>query len=239
MCTFILLHRPGADWPLLAAANRDEMLARPWQAPAAHWPEQPDVIGGKDTLAGGTWLAVNGHGVVAAVLNRSGSLGPQDGKRSRGELPLLALRHPSAGTAAEALATLDAGEWRSFNLVVADAESAYFVRGLGEAAVDVQPLLSGLTMVTAGDPNDTSLPRVARHLPRFEYAEPPNPPDWSTWPALLADDEGPLEAALTVPETRGFGTASAALVAVSPTQRVFMFAARRAGPVNFHTIPTP
>jgi uncharacterized protein with NRDE domain len=79
-------------WPLLLAANRDEKLDRPSRPPGCHWIDQPDVLGGLDVLAGGTWLAINRAGVVAAVLNRLGSLGPAPGKRSRGVLPLLALR---------------------------------------------------------------------------------------------------------------------------------------------------
>ena len=54
-------------------------------------------------------MGVNRHGVVAAVLNRPGSLGPAPGKRSRGELPLLALEHDLAAAAAAAIAALDAG----------------------------------------------------------------------------------------------------------------------------------
>ena len=91
MCTVILLRRPGHTWPLLMAANRDERIDRAWDPPAAHWPDRPGIVGGRDRSAGGTWMAANGAGVVAAVLNRPGSLGPAPGKRSRGELPLVAL----------------------------------------------------------------------------------------------------------------------------------------------------
>ena len=96
MCTVVLLIRPGHAWPLLLAANRDERLDRAWDPPAAHWPDQPDVVAGRDRSGGGTWMGVNQAGVVAAVLNRQGSLGPAPGKRSRGELPLLALATPTA-----------------------------------------------------------------------------------------------------------------------------------------------
>ena len=96
MCTFIILRRPGHDWPVLIAANRDEMTDRPWQAPARHWPDRPDVVGGLDELAGGTWLAANDTNVVAAVLNREGSLGPTTDKRSRGELVLDSVDYPDA-----------------------------------------------------------------------------------------------------------------------------------------------
>src|SRR5579872_6476940 len=114
MCTVVLLIRPGHAWPLLLAANRDEMLARAWDSPAAYWPDQPGVVAGRDRSAGGTWMGINRHGVAAAVLNRPGSLGPAAGKRSRGELPLLALEAGSAGEAASAIAALDPGRWRSF-----------------------------------------------------------------------------------------------------------------------------
>ena len=82
MCTLVILRRPDHAWPLLFAANRDEMLERPWRPPARHWPDRPDVVAGRDELAGGTWLGVNDHGVGAAVLNRIGSLGQTTDKRS-------------------------------------------------------------------------------------------------------------------------------------------------------------
>ena len=72
--------------------------------PGRHWPDRPQVRGGLDSLAGGTWLGVNDDGLVAAVLNRRGTLGPEPGKRSRGELVLEALDHAEAYDAAEALA---------------------------------------------------------------------------------------------------------------------------------------
>ena len=154
MCTVVLLIRPGHAWPLVFAANRDEMLNRAWDPPAAHWPDQPGVTAGRDRSGGGTWMGVNRAGVVAAVLNRPGSLGPADGKRSRGELPLLALAHRSADAAAGAIAALDATDWRSFNLVFADAAGAILVRGSRPRHPEVQRLAPGLRMITAHDPDD-------------------------------------------------------------------------------------
>ena len=209
MCTVVL--RVAADGVALAA-NRDEMAARPWDPPAAWWPEQPDVIGGRDRLAGGTWLAVNAHGVAAGVLNRTGSLGPAPGKRSRGELPLLMLRHPTAEAAAEAATGLDAGAWRSFNLVLADRTGAWFVRGLGAGRPEAWALSEGVHMVTAHDPDDADSPRVARHLPRFRAAPVPGPANWDAWRAILADDSGPAGTELKVPLRAGFGTVSSAMI---------------------------
>ncbi len=212
MCTVVIATRASAGWKLLMATNRDEMLARPWLPPARHWQGQPDVVAGLDTLGGGTWLGLNDAGVVATVLNRANTLGPAPGKRSRGELPLLALRHATAQAAAQGLAMLDGGDWRSFNLVVADRAGAWFLRGSGDGAVTAERLAPGVHMVTAHDPDDFASPRVARHLPRFRAAGLPAPPDWSSWTDLLADHAPPREAALFVPPQNGFGTVSSTLL---------------------------
>ena len=63
VCTVVLLIRPGHDWPVMLAANRDERLDRAWDPPAEHWPEHPDVIAGRDATAGGTWMGVNRLGL--------------------------------------------------------------------------------------------------------------------------------------------------------------------------------
>ena len=96
VCTVIISTTPGEPWPLLLAANRDERLDRVWEPPGRHWPTHPHVMGPRDVPGGGSWLAVSDGGVVAAVLNRVGSLGPAPGKRSRGELPLIALAEATA-----------------------------------------------------------------------------------------------------------------------------------------------
>ena len=41
MCSVVILRRPGHPWPVVIAANRDEMADRPWLAPGRHWPQQP------------------------------------------------------------------------------------------------------------------------------------------------------------------------------------------------------
>ncbi len=244
MCTVVILRRPGEAWPVVIGANRDERLDRPWDPPAAWWPDRPGVVGGRDRDAGGTWMAANGAGVVSAVLNRPGSLGPAPGKRSRGELPLRAVEHETAAGAVAALAALPAGDWRPFNMVLADRVRAFFLRGTGAGRPEALPLPEGVSMVTALDPNDLSSPRTARHLPRFRATAPPDPDrdDWAGWEALLADDGfggamGPAEA-LCVPPTDGFGTVCSSLLALGRDGvRVWRFAAGPPNRTAFAPIP--
>jgi hypothetical protein len=226
MCTVVLLVRPGHAWPVMLLANRDEAVDRAWDPPAAWWPGQPGVIAGRDRTAGGTWMGVNARGVTAAVLNRPGSLGPAVGKRSRGELPLLALAEPSMTAALEAIASLDAGQWRGFNMVIADRTGATFIRGAGYGRPSAHPLPPGVSMVTAHDPNDRESPRVARHLARFRDATPPGPEDWDAWRAILADRSGAAGEQINVETRGGFGTVCSSFLAIPATgELVWLFAA--------------
>jgi hypothetical protein len=246
MCTVIILRRRPHAWPLLLAANRDERIDRPWDGPAPWWPDHPDLVGGRDRDAGGSWMALGGGGVVAAVLNRPGSLGPAPGKRSRGELPLLAASEPDARAAVRRIAALPADAWRPFNMVIADVRDAFFLRGLGSGAVEVADLPDGLSMVTAHDPNDPDSPRIRRHLPRFGAAPPPDPGagDWRSWEALLADDTpDPVDGAaamLNIAPAGGFGTVCSSLVAFArdgtPTWR---FCTGRPGVGRFAVLALP
>lgn len=228
MCTVVLLHRPGDPWPLILAANRDERLDREWDKPGAYWPDRPDVIAGRDRMGGGSWMGVNRHGLVAAVLNRPGSLGPAPGKRSRGELPLIALDHATAQQAAAAIGRLDAAGFRTFNMVLADRQGAIFISGLGGGRPQIVPLAPGLHMVTAHDPDDPTSPRVSRYLPRFREAAIPDPAagDWREWQDILSDGSGPAGSEINVQPRGGFGTVCASLLALhADDPPVWLFAA--------------
>ena len=232
------------------AANRDEMAGRPWQSPARHWPDRFDVVAGRDELADGTWLGVNDNGVVAGVLNRRHTLGALPGCRSRGELPLEALDHATAADAAEALAYLDPGAYRPFNLVVADRQDGFLVQaaggGNGSAGVTVSPLPPGLSMITARGLNDPASPRVALHLPRLLAARPPDPDegDWSSWQSIMASREfegSDAGGAMTVVTDGLFGTVSSSLIALPAVGRfgiapIWLFAAGRPGDVSYQPV---
>src|SRR6266550_2985526 len=83
MCLIAVSIRTGL-FPLVIAANRDEDYERP-TLPASFWSDSPDILGGRDGLHGGSWLAISHAGRFAAVTNLRGSA-RDPRKRSRGEL---------------------------------------------------------------------------------------------------------------------------------------------------------
>lgn len=248
MCTFVILRRPGAEFPVLIAANRDEMIARPWLPPARHWPDRPAVMAGKDELAGGTWLGLNDHGVAAGILNRFGSLGPAPGARSRGELVLEALDHADAAEAAKALSALDLKSYRTFNMIVADNRDAFWLSHAdpeGAAPVKRVALKPGLAMIAAGDLDDDTT-RLKRYRPRFQAAPLPDPAHgrWMAWENLLADavaepKDDPLSA-MRFKLENGFATVSSALIALPAPglglKPAFRFAAWQPKPLPWRDV---
>ena len=84
MCTLALAVGVSPSLPLVVAANRDELLARP-AVPPFLWPREPGaprILSPRDEVAGGTWLGLNEHALFVGITNRAGA--PPDPARRRG-----------------------------------------------------------------------------------------------------------------------------------------------------------
>ena len=250
MCTVVLLRQPKDKWPLLIGANRDEMMGRPWDPPGRHWSNRENVVGGLDHLAGGSWMGLNDEGVVACILNRRDSLGPDPSLRSRGEIVLEALDHADAVDAAEALTALDGRSYRSFNLMIADNRDAFWLKSLGSADdgnILSTPIPEGLSLLTAHDLNDRSSPRIRYYKPKFEAANPPDIDvgNWEDWENLLActdyGENADARDSMRIVTEVGFGTLSSALIAIPSADQVgikpiWLFANGPPGEVSFEAV---
>lgn len=123
VCTIVVAWQVFEEAPIAVAANRDERLDRPFEAPDRIATE-PAIVAPRDEKAGGTWIGYNEHNVLAAVTNRWTDEN-FDGDRSRGLLTLDALRTESAKSAAEIVErTLAKEEYDTFNLLLCDPDSA-------------------------------------------------------------------------------------------------------------------
>ena len=167
-----------ADFPLVVAANRDEFHARP-SAGAARWPDAPQVIGGRDLEAGGTWLGISDSGRFAAVTNVR-ETGMAKGRRSRGTLTADFLR--GDGTPLDFAANIDGDDFSGFNLLLADGESLVYRSNRDGAARHLPPGIYGLSNHRL----DTPWPKLTRATARFAQALA-QLPDQEPFFALLAE----------------------------------------------------
>ncbi len=171
MCSVVILRRPGHDWPVILGANRDEMSERPWLPPGRHWPDRPWVVAGLDQLAGGSWLGLNDHGVVAGIMNRPQSLGPAAGQAQPGRAGAGGARPcrcPRGGRGPRRA--------RPGGLSPLQSDPRGQPRGLLDppcrgAASMRRPIPPGLSMLTAHDLNDAAgSRRIGHFLPLFRAA---------------------------------------------------------------------
>src|SRR5512144_1975022 len=128
MCLLLLALNTRAKRPWLLLANRDEFHARA-SAAAAFWTDRPDVCGGRDLVAGGSWLALSRNGRYAAVTNvRTGR--QATALRSRGALVADFVGGTESVVAYVANVAAQRDQFGPFNLVAGDSRGAAFVSSL-------------------------------------------------------------------------------------------------------------
>jgi len=127
MCLILLGWKVHARLPLVVAANRDEFHGRP-AARAAFWTDRPDILGGRDLQAGGTWMGVSRRGRFAAVTNYRGGTEP-GAAQSRGSLVTRYLQGASVGELAERKALFS-----GFNLLASDGAELWWLSNRDGAA---------------------------------------------------------------------------------------------------------
>ena len=112
-----------ADVPLVVAANRDELHARPAER-AGFWKDHPGILGGRDLEAKGTWMGVSRAGRFAAVTNYRGGR-DANAKESRGALVTRYLLDSS--NALIEVTEKSKNSYSGFNLLVADHNELWWL----------------------------------------------------------------------------------------------------------------
>lgn len=185
MCLLLLALNAVPERPWLLLGNRDEFQGRP-TAPAQEWSDTPGVFGGRDLQAGGSWLAANRNGRYAAVTNVRRPGAPA-AARSRGALigEFVAGAEPPS-TYAETVAR-ERAEYGPFNLVVADAQGAYFVSSIDGA---VRRLGDGIHAFSNGSLED-EWPKMRRLHEKFSVVLKNGRTEDASLLDLLYDDTRP------------------------------------------------
>ena len=155
MCLIAFANNVHPDYQLILVANRDESYERP-SAPMNWWEDHPNILGGRDGIAGGTWFAVSKDGRWAAVTNFRGPK-PKHGsavsdKLSRGKLISNYLVGDDQATEFIEKNSDRIGDYGGFNLLVGDQTGIYWTSNRRENgqepdadSVEVQKGVFGLS----------------------------------------------------------------------------------------------
>jgi len=164
VCLIVLAIDARPDLPLLIAANRDERYDRP-AAPLSFWADHPDVLGGRDLEAGGSWLAAARTGRFAAVTNLRSAGVPSPSLRSRGELVggFVTGRMPPLGYLEDV--TARRGEYRAFNLLAGEGAIVAY----GGSRISEPRLLAPGVYGLSNQDLDTPWPKVVRARRRVSH----------------------------------------------------------------------
>jgi uncharacterized protein with NRDE domain len=146
LCLIALAHRASGRFPLVVAANRDEDYDRATHD-AHFWNDAPGVLGGRDAVANGSWLAVTRSGRFAAVTNLRGA---ERKTRSRGELVREFVTTDVAPRAYAERIARDAHEYAGFHLLAGQVEGDIW-HITPEAQVALEPGVHAFSNAPAGE----------------------------------------------------------------------------------------
>ncbi len=247
MCTILLAWRCLPDAAIVLAANRDELIARA-SAPPGPLSSEPFVAGGRDLVAGGTWLAVTAGGTLCAVTNRHPSTGepqpPDPSRLSRGGIPLALLVETRPEDVPTRLAELGPSQYNPVNVLWVSAERALVAHVDDSGPVRVIDLAPGPHVLTTGDVDDEQRPKVAMLRAGLDAALSGDGGAENTMAqlrTLLADHRSPTDRPADAACIHGevYGTVSASTVVAGVRGVVYEHAPGRPCVTPFARVPMP
>jgi uncharacterized protein with NRDE domain len=170
MCLIVFAWRVIPGLPLIACANRDEFYDRP-ATPAAPWPDEPNIVAGRDLQGGGSWMGVTKTGPngprFAALTNIRAPHDVKPDAPTRGALVADFLKGDMS--AADYLAAIapTAAAYNGFNLILGDRDGIYwFSNRAGDDPRNGKALDPGIYGVSNGL-LDAPWPKVLRTKASF------------------------------------------------------------------------
>lgn len=174
MCIIAFAWQLLPEHPLVLIANRDEFYPRP-STTMAPWPDAPQIIGGRDLEAGGSWLASHEDGRFAAVTNHRDGRNKQPAELSRGKLIRDYLTGSDSALVFCQQLQPDLSRYGGFNLLLGDRHGLYYQSNRGGDFRPLTPGLYGLSNALLDSPwpkTDALKQRLADHLSQHPHPEP-------------------------------------------------------------------
>lgn len=157
MCLILFSYMNHSRYKLIMASNRDEFYERPTRQ-LSFWPENPDILAGRDERNLGTWLGVSRNGKIAAITNFRNLQAIKSDGPSRGLLVSDYLQgHSSPRDYLEAIKP-NSKAYSGFNLLLGDRDGLFYYSNMGENVQVVESGIHGLCNAFL----DTPWPKVER-----------------------------------------------------------------------------
>jgi uncharacterized protein with NRDE domain len=144
MCLIFLAFNHHPDFKLIVAANRDEFYSRK-TAPAEFWTDNPDVLGGRDLEAGGTWLGITKKGRISMITNYRDPKNINPKAPSRGQLVSDYLTSRVGPDAYLKSVEQKAKSYNGFNLIAGTPDEMWYVSNYRDGIQELRPGLYGLS----------------------------------------------------------------------------------------------
>lgn len=157
MCLIAFNWQNHPRYKLILIANRDEFFKRP-TAPAAYWEEYPDLLGGRDLEAGGTWMGIHKRGAFTALTNFRDPGQVKSIAPSRGELTADFLKGKQDPFSYLKAIEPQIAEYNGFNLLLGNPEALYYCSNYASESQKLKPGLYGLSNHLL----DTPWPKVSK-----------------------------------------------------------------------------
>jgi len=162
MCLIFFALNQHPEYKLIVAANRDEFYARK-TSPAHFWEDHPQILGGRDLEASGTWMALNKNGKISLVTNYRDPANINPKAPSRGQLVsdfLLNVVSPE-----EYLSDVSkrASQYNGFNLLTGYTDELWYLSNYGNGIKKLESGVYGLSNHLL----DTPWPKVHRGKEKF------------------------------------------------------------------------
>ncbi|NQZ75120.1 MAG: NRDE family protein [Ekhidna sp.] len=162
MCLITFAYDYHPKYKFILAANRDEFYHRRTAA-AQWWEDQPNLFGGRDLQAKGTWMGINRNGRFAALTNYRDLANIKSNAKSRGDLPVNFLTGHSKPEAYASIVQREGDIYNGFNLITLDSSMSH-VSNYSKEVSTLRPGIYGLSNALL----DTPWPKVLSAKERFQ-----------------------------------------------------------------------
>lgn len=189
MCLILFAHHVHPEYKLIVAANRDEFYKRPTK-PADYWEDHPEILAGRDTEAGGTWMGINKRKEVALLTNFRDLKNIRLDAPSRGHLVADFLKNNDRASDYLNKIAQNGVAYNGFNLIAGNYDELFYYGNYQEGVHKISPGIHGLSNALL----DTPWPKIDRGLNKLESLideDEVNPE--SLFSILYDNEKAPLE----------------------------------------------